>query len=132
LAIFFGCVFIGVCVYFKPVPGTDSVSRRDATQAGKAYGQALCTTYANSVDQAGTAIGTGQSIAEAQSKMQQGWNQARTAEFNKIITPIFNTILPEGSEPSSQAQRDQLANAFHQVAQGVRDACQTGINWMGR
>lgn len=132
IAIFLGCVFIGLAIYFKPAPGTEAVSSRDAVTAGKQYGQALCSTYANALDQAGTAIGTGLSMSEAQSKMQQGWNQARTTEFNKQVVPIFNMILPEGSEPSSQAQRDQLAQAFHQVAGGVRDACKPGSNWLGR
>jgi hypothetical protein len=132
IAIVLAGLLIALAIYLKPAPGTSPASHRDAVAAGKAYGEALCSTYANSLDQAGTGIGTGQSMAQAQEGMQKGWNQARTAEFNKTITPVFNTILPEGSEPSSQAQRDQLATAFHQVAQGVRDACKTGINWLGR
>lgn len=132
MAILLSGLAIALAVFLKPAPGQPGASTMDAKAAGLEYGKGLCNTYADSMEQAAAHIQTGQSMADVQKNMQDNWSKARTSEFNRTIVPVFSSILPEGQEPSSQAQRDQLATAFRHVSEGVRNACKSGFNWMGR
>jgi hypothetical protein len=132
MAILLSGAMIALAVFLKPIEGIPAASRRDLVASGKEYGKVLVSSYADSLDLAGNEIAAGKAIGEAQGLMQESWSKQRVAEFNRIVAPGLNHVLPEGNEPTSSEQRSAVSGAFHDLAKGVRSACATGSNWLGR
>jgi hypothetical protein len=92
----------------------------NAVALGKTYAPTLAATYASGWDDAAKAVEDGKTIADAQKALQDTWKAARVAAFTKDVQPGFALVLPEGTEPSDAAKRQQIAQLWRDFAKGLR------------
>ena len=87
---------------------------------GRSYASTLAATYAEGWLAAARAVEDGETIAEAQAKLQAAWQESRTAAFRREVVPVFSAVLPEGSEPETPEQRARVVSLWRDFAKGLK------------
>ncbi len=93
---------------------------------GKAYLPQLGKVYASAWAEGAGALESGQPLDEALKSVGAAWDAGRTSLFDRLITPEFVKILPEGQEQSAvtPAQRSELSRAWRGFAAGLGGSAQ--------
>jgi hypothetical protein len=101
-----------------PVPAAPPASAAEVL--GRSYASTLAATYADGWLAAARAIEDGETIAEAQTKLQAAWQESRTAAFRRDVVPAFSAVLPEGTEPETPEQRARVVSLWRDFAKGLK------------
>jgi hypothetical protein len=116
LAIF---VLAGAIIFhtFSPVPSNPVTL--DAKKLGQNYGLVLRQSYADACKVTASDLRAGKKVTEAQADFVNAWKTAREAAFVRDVKPLFNPVLPEGTEDPSSTQRQAAADLWEKFAAGV-------------
>lgn len=99
-----------------PLPVTDGVA------LGRSFAPILGSTYGDAWLAAAQALEQGKTVQECQKILQAQWQDSRSREFTKYVTPAFASLLPEGSEPSDAAKRAQVIAFWRDFGQGLKSS----------
>jgi hypothetical protein len=88
---------------------------------GQTYLPELGRVYAGAWNEGAKALESGQSVASALKSVGQSWDSGRVQLFDRLITPEFSKIVPEGQaeSESTPAGRLALARAWRGFAAGL-------------
>lgn len=100
-------------------PGPTPVSA--AESAGRTQAAAILSSYASAWSTAADEVADGSAVAEALAGIRSRWEADRTAAFEANASPVFDSIVPEGTPPAeiTPEQRARLADAFRAFGRGV-------------
>jgi hypothetical protein len=103
--------------------GAPAVSSIDArfVPLGRAYVPALGRVYAAAWIDGARALEAGQPVDTALQTVSKSWDSRRAALFDRLVTPQFSRILPEGqaNADSKPADKQALARAWRGFARGL-------------
>jgi hypothetical protein len=88
---------------------------------GKAYGPELGRAYAAAWNEGAKALEAGQPVAASLKTVSDAWDTARVQLFDKLVTPEFSKIIPEGQADADAllVNRMALARAWRGFAIGL-------------
>ena len=103
----------------SPLPGPKPEPLGKFEQLGLEYAKAMGKAYGDAAGLLAGQIEAGMKIPEAQKSFKDAWASGRTTEFNRLIAPSLNEIVPEGSEPKDNAAREAFAKAWREIGKGA-------------
>jgi hypothetical protein len=114
---------IYVPTFFRPEesPAKPSAVDKRFVPIGKAYLPELGRVYADAWIEGATLLENGQSIASALNSVSKSWNEGRVGLFDRMVTPEFSKVVPEGEDEaeSNADERIALARAWRGFALGL-------------
>jgi hypothetical protein len=101
-------------------PAPSEVDARFRT-LGRAYLPALGHAYAAAWLEGAKALEAGQPVDLALAAVGRSWDSGRTALFDRMVTPQFHKIVPEGRADAeiTPAEKKALASAWRGFARGL-------------
>ncbi len=99
-----------------PVPGTD------AALAARRWAPLILQANAVGMETAAQRLEAGDGMGPSMTAAAAAQSAARTQAMRSTITPILNTILPEGSAVMTDDQRRRLIAAYREAAAALRAA----------
>lgn len=98
----------------RPTPSVD------AAALGRAFVPKLAAALAAGFDADADALHAGKSVGEADAALKEAFHEANARAFESHASQALLTLIPDGDEIKTQAQRDSL-EAFHrEFARGLR------------
>ncbi len=77
--------------------------------------------YATAWVEGAKALEAGRPVDAALAEVGRAWDSGRTALFDRLLTPPFNRVVPEGRDDSATTLADKLAlaRAWRGLARGL-------------
>ena len=97
----------------KPAPA-DALAK-----VAKDYGSGLQKAKANGWRAGAAALRGGASVADAQVADQAAFKASRESDFERVVRPQLDALLPEGADAITPEMRVQLAAAFEKMANAI-------------
>jgi hypothetical protein len=88
---------------------------------GQVYLPELGRLYAAAWTEGAKALEAGQQVDVALKRVSQAWDSGRVVLFDRLVTPQFSKVLPEGraEAESKAADKMALARAWRGFARGL-------------
>lgn len=114
----------------KPTPAPAPQVDKTFIPLGRDYLAALGQQYAAAWNDGAKALESGQSVPAALKTVAQSWDHNRSQAFDRLLSPRFAKIVPEGQPEASTkpADRQAMARAWRGLAAGLT-ARQWLITW---
>ena len=92
----------------------------DGKALGKKFVGPLGSSFGSAWLVAADSLEQGKSVADAQAALQSRWQDERASAFATLVTPGFARVLPEGTEPTTPAQRAEVVKLWRDFATGLK------------
>ncbi|MGC8643448.1 MAG: hypothetical protein ACP5XB_26625 [Isosphaeraceae bacterium] len=105
----------------KPTPAPAPLVDKTLIPLGRNYLAALGQEYAAAWIAGAKALESGQSVSSALKSVAQSWDQGRSQLFDRLLSPEFTKIIPDGQPDASTkpADRQAMAQAWRGLAAGL-------------
>lgn len=92
----------------------------DGVSLGKVFAPSVSATLGDAWDAAADALEQGKTVSEAQSALQQTWQDGRVKAFTSKVAPEFSRVLTEGAEPTDPSKRAEVVKLWRDFASGLK------------